>query len=88
MCLKNNDDYKFFVYIINFLSQTKTLLLNMLKLFKIPGIARLFSDFCLKFKFFVKISQIPVFFGLNCKILSISKILGFVKALLLNIQPH
>ena len=47
---------------IDFLSQIKNILFNMLKLLKVPG---LFIYFCSEFEafldFFFKISQIPVF---------------------------
>ena len=47
---------------IDFLSQIETLLLNMLKLFKIQGF---FSDFCSKLQFF------HIYFK-NCQILGFS----------------
>ena len=67
------DDKFFFIYMIIFLSQTEILLLNMLKLLKIPG----FSSF------FFLISQIPGYFCLNCQIPGFSRIPGKVATLIL-----
>ena len=63
-----------FIYMINFLSRTEILLLNMLKLLKKPGFSRFFSKF-------LKLQVFPGLFCLSCQTPGFSRIPGKVATL-------
>ena len=55
---------KFYLY-DRFFESNQSFTTEHVKIVKIPGF---FSDFCLEFQVFFKVSQIPGYFCLNCRI--------------------
>ena len=64
----------FFIYMIDFLFQIKILLINMLKLLKIPGFLMIFVQ---NSRFFLNFQNFR-FFSLNCQIPGFSRYTGLL----------
>ena len=73
---------KIFIYTIDFSCQIKILLLNLLKLFKIPGFLVIFLQ---NSSFFFLISQILGLYSLSRQIYGFFMIPSFVASLLLEL---
>ena len=69
---------------VYFMCQFKILLLNFLKMLKIPGFLVFFCSKFQVFQSFLSLNcRIPGFLDLNCKTLGFSRIPGFLETLFL-----